>query len=58
MNLMRKCVQIKDELGQMYTYLLKKLVDCFIYRLNFIQWPCTVFFSLAGEAAYIALPVM
>jgi hypothetical protein len=26
MNLMRKCVQIKDELGQLYTYLFKTTI--------------------------------
>jgi hypothetical protein len=56
MNLMWKCVQIKDELGQLCTYLLKQDKIAVLYRLHFIQCPCT--FSLADEAAYVAVPLM
>jgi hypothetical protein len=57
MNLMSKCVQIKDELGQLYTYLLKTIRLPYL-QVKFYSMALYCLFSLAGEAAYVALPLM
>jgi hypothetical protein len=43
---MRKCVQIKDELGQLYIAIFTG------------YYGLVLSFSLAGEAVYVALPLM
>jgi hypothetical protein len=57
MNLLRKCAQIKDELGQSYIYLFEKLLDCHTHTLDLFNG-LVLSFSITGEAAYVALTLM
>jgi hypothetical protein len=54
---MRKYVIVKDELGQLCTYLLKNYYIA-IFTGYIICNGLVLSFSLAGEAAYVALPLM
>jgi hypothetical protein len=53
---MRKCVQIKDELEQLYKYLLKNY-SIAIFSGYILFNGLVLSFSLASEAAFVALPL-